>query len=1022
MANLELLASGPGTGKTSYCIDIFRKEIMKSKGGLQSRSFFVLPNREHAERIQNLILKKEIPGLFNAHILTLKDLTSMLLGSAAGRHPNDALRMSIMAEIFEDPSLEWHYFDAVKNSFGFRQLLIDRIKEMSAGLLTVDELEKRAQPLLKDAVFRSKFRDFTVVLKEYTARLESLSLREADADMQVLTGDKHKTRHVADVVIFDGFYHFTRAQQELIRFVSKSAKSVVVSLTLPKAAASRANLFHYPQHTCDFLKSIGFAEKKSVFRTNWRTSDASLRHLESHIFEETPPLFRGKDVAIEIFEAPNMRTEAEMIAREIKFLYRENKFHYSDICVIFRSVSGYESLIEEVFGDFGVPVAVHERKKLIEHGFASTFWRFLNLAREDWRREDVIAFLRSSFLEEVAHPAAVAALERYAFSHGLTHKKSQWLEAQTMASLPPEARQVLSLLLDWERSLITAGDAPSAVCFLKQWMRPFMLGFNDETNALVFAAIERLLESMEENILNTTSWNIAGFARRLQESLRTALFSVKAPTKNRVQVYDVVMALPKEYKAVFVAGLLEGVFPDTADQDPLFKDIERKILNTKNIVLEERAWRDSGERTFFYMACARAKEKLYFSYPTNGADDRPTLASFFIEEAKKCFGGNLPVRKKALDGFIVPSAEWECERDLFWGAARSRRDGLLPPDRSAQIREWHDRREKAQIRDPRVLSFFAAAKRTFSATRLELYATCAFKYFASRVLNLDPGGEGHEFRIMGNMLHESLEHFYKKLSLRERRDPAFWSDERAAKARLLEEFEKIWTEDSAFAGEPLYRRRLYRDQMRGILSRFVLKEKEMLARRALTPTYFELHFGDPKKSELKLGSLRIPDKDGDICIEGHIDRIDVDATGKKALIIDYKRSKRRTTIDEKLAKGTEFQLPVYILAVSRLMELEVLGAELRPLKEAQSEGLYREAARTMLGFGANKRVRTEGEWLSLLNQSEQRIRELVKDLSSGRIDVRPKTCDLCDFNPVCRFERADLAFIEYEKKHEPKTD
>ena len=60
MPKLELLASGPGTGKTTYCIDIFRKEILKSPAGLDSRAYFVLPNREHAGRIQNLILKKDV--------------------------------------------------------------------------------------------------------------------------------------------------------------------------------------------------------------------------------------------------------------------------------------------------------------------------------------------------------------------------------------------------------------------------------------------------------------------------------------------------------------------------------------------------------------------------------------------------------------------------------------------------------------------------------------------------------------------------------------------------------------------------------------------------------------------------------------------------------------------------------------------------------------------------------------------------------------------------------------------------
>ena len=100
MSHRQLLVSGPGTGKTAHCIDLFRREILKSPAGIDSRAYFVLPNREHAGRIQNLLLKKDVPGLFNAHVLTIHDLASRLLGGAS-RRPTDALRRSILRSIEE---------------------------------------------------------------------------------------------------------------------------------------------------------------------------------------------------------------------------------------------------------------------------------------------------------------------------------------------------------------------------------------------------------------------------------------------------------------------------------------------------------------------------------------------------------------------------------------------------------------------------------------------------------------------------------------------------------------------------------------------------------------------------------------------------------------------------------------------------------------------------------------------------------------------------------------------------------
>src|SRR3989338_7088456 len=115
MAKLELLASSPGTGKTTYCIDLFRKEILKTPAGIDSRAYFVLPNREHAGRIQNLILKKDTPGLFNVHILTIQELGQRLAAGGTLPRPGESMRRLVLRSILEDLAETWGYFAAVKD-------------------------------------------------------------------------------------------------------------------------------------------------------------------------------------------------------------------------------------------------------------------------------------------------------------------------------------------------------------------------------------------------------------------------------------------------------------------------------------------------------------------------------------------------------------------------------------------------------------------------------------------------------------------------------------------------------------------------------------------------------------------------------------------------------------------------------------------------------------------------------------------------------------------------------------------
>src|SRR3989338_4827450 len=242
---LELLASPPGTGKTSYCVELFKDSVLKSGSGINSRSFFVLPSREHAERIQHLILRKDLPGLFNAHILTINDLATRILSIPSAPFPSDGLRESIIRKILQDlPGFK--YFEASKELAGFHRLCSDLIKEFKSSLLSTAEFEKRAQPLLKSAVFRLKFKDFSVLVKNYEKRLAELGFAEAEDMIAALARFKPKPG-LLDLVVLDGFYHFSRAQSQWIRALSRLAKKVIVTLTVSEKANDRQELFYYPE-------------------------------------------------------------------------------------------------------------------------------------------------------------------------------------------------------------------------------------------------------------------------------------------------------------------------------------------------------------------------------------------------------------------------------------------------------------------------------------------------------------------------------------------------------------------------------------------------------------------------------------------------------------------------------------------------------------------------------------------------------------------------------------------------------
>lgn len=945
MPKLELLASGPGTGKTTYCIDLFRKEILKSPAGLDSRAYFVLPSREHASRIQNLVLKKGLPGLFNVHILTLPELAARLEEGGAPARPGEALRRSLLRHLIEDPASSWPYFEPVRGLSGFYELLSERVQEFSSARIDGAEFERRAKAL-KEPVSRAKARDFAALLRAYEAELAARGMAESAGAVQA-SG--------VGLVLFDGFYHFTQQQRELIRALSRQAAHVVVSLTLPADSARRAHAFTLAAQTRVFLSGLGFKPSSAPLFANHRVKEPALLHLERSLFMPKCAPLASAQKAVSVTSAATVREEVEGIAREIRRLHASTDWHFSDMAVILRSVRGYDKPVEAVFSEFEIPVYVHERKKLVESGLGRFVHRFLALvSEEEPEGESGAALFRSNYCPDAG----------------------------------PER------LSECGKKLLSARSGRAFRLQLAGFLRGCRL---DASDRAPLAALENLLLRAEGSA-HPGAFRAKDFIEEILRSLEVALYSDRPAGKNRVQVYDAVMALPKEYRVVFVAGLLDQVFPAAAGEDALFKDEERAVLNGRDPRLELRESRRAGERYFFYMAVTRARERLYLSYPEKDRDGRAFLPSPFVEEVKRCFK-----ESPALSG-----AGWAAAREAEKAAARLLFSRTAPPEREkkelaafvslkkddvrfARVLEYGRRPEGARLNDARILKALGADEDPYSPTRLEEYLTCAFKYFAKNTLKLKPYAEDRLARDKGTLLHLVLDRFYNATRDEQKNDAFFWKDGARVTARLQKYLEKLFPE-SPLAAEPVYRQRYLLEEMKRTLAVFVRREAEYAAGAGLVPGHFELEFG--RTREGKPAPLPYLELGKGLRVGGIIDRVDVSADGRQGYVIDYKLGFR--DLQKKIDKGLEVQLPVYLLAVEKLLKLEPLGAELRFLQPGKSKALERESVP------------------GLMRETEKRVAQASAGIRGGDIAVRSKSCEYCDFESVCRFEKWKLIYSEVD--------
>ncbi|MFZ2189706.1 MAG: ATP-dependent DNA helicase [Candidatus Magasanikiibacteriota bacterium] len=338
-------------------------------------------------------------------------------------------------------------------------------------------------------------------------------------------------------------------------------------------------------------------------------------------------------------------------------------------------------------------------------------------------------------------------------------------------------------------------------------------------------------------------------------------------TPDSVNIITVHGAKGLEYKYVFVVNLVEERFPTRKKggnlelPDELVKD----NLPNSDFHYEE-------ERRLFYVACTRAKEKLFLT----SAED---------------YGGT---RKKKISRFLTELSE---ALPLQGGVG----GGL----------------DKKQILDLKMTSpkpplvgeeLIYETPNKFSFSQISSYERCPYQYKLAHVLKIPMKGSA-SFSF-GNTIHNTLQDFYTKIQelnsvkqaslfgLPVETKPDTGEIKVPSQDELLQMYEKNWAPD-------WYNSREQREK-------YFAKGKEILK---IFYSSQQNNWTIPVSLE---GWFKV--KVGDYIVHGRIDRIDKVADGSLE-IIDYKTGKAKET----LTTEDKQQLLIYQIAAQTLPEYRNIG-------------------------------------------------------------------------------------------------
>jgi ATP-dependent helicase/nuclease subunit B len=372
------------------------------------------------------------------------------------------------------------------------------------------------------------------------------------------------------------------------------------------------------------------------------------------------------------------------------------------------------------------------------------------------------------------------------------------------------------------------------------------------------------------------------------------------------------------FRAVALLGLSEGEFPRAEREDALLRESDRLTLRDRGLLIESQLQGD--EVTFFYEAVTRARERLLLCRPYLADDGQQWEPSPYWEQVRRLMDAPvehvrpedpLPVSEAASPQELVsaaafagdqsPVVAWlEQEDNEFNQAWRSARMGAsVLRARLADEPSGPHEGDLTALLDR--LSTRYGPSHTWSASRLEAYATCPMLFWVGSGLDMEPRippEEGYDVRILGTMYHRILEELYRRAS-----DPTDADVLLALLPTVAGEVFDAAPAEYGFRPTPLWD--YQQQELEQILADTVAVLVE--ASSGYRPVALEQVFGLEDQP-----ALIVQGDSSELRLRGFIDRIDRGPDGRLR-VIDYKAGSTPISARD-LAEGRRVQLALYALA------------------------------------------------------------------------------------------------------------
>jgi len=1027
-----------------------------------SEVLFIVPTKRKIRYLtRELISMSPGKSLSGLKIETIGSFAEKLLTEIEGGVNRISEEAAVLLLNHSFNRVKLRYFSQYKNQipFGTLERVKNVISEYKRHGITPERLKEEAENLSGSE--KLKAFDIAYVYDDYQRTLLGNNFRETGDIYSSLNSKEQKIfneafnfiYHDAQFVLVNGFDEFTAPEVDIINS-SSEINGIKLYLAFDYYKYNPAVFSHL--NSChNRLEAKGFKEVKDISPTTQSKFQNIIREkLSIKSLEKKETSFR--DFITQI-DASSREEEIELIAKEIKKLLLNDKVEPGQICIVFNLIGNYSATIRDRFNVYGIPFNLTDRFSLSASLPVKTILGLLEILENDFYFKNIFRAFSGGLLDtiriDISNLLKVSVELKVVsgFDNWISKLNSKISELE-MQEEEQGSREIkirsyktaikdltkITALLKPFRNKLTPGEFKENILLLvyKLDLPASLLKAPSEIVENDAIALNTFINVIDEvtNLIRLENGSEAKFPLHfyLNQLRTTAAFTrYNIPEKPgygvQITTLNEIRGLSFDY--LFIGGLNDGDLPTRFTPEIFFS----------GSFAREEVQLQVEQRYLFYQALCTWKKKLYFSYPqTDGK--RELVQSSFLRDFNLLFD----TKKLNKDDFKDEIFSKEELLELLGRLSSEQRKELKFPDevnidingisRAIEI-------DKMRMEEPFGESEFTGfvskdiseeiknklsqiSEGEFSATQLENYAKCPYKYFVENVLRLEtiaePIEELEAFEY-GSLIHSILYEFYTKLKEKGIVLSNCNEEEiKSAEKLLFKIAERRFDELNLNPEFSFYER----EKLLGINGRraqsllYKFLEEERKNDSGYIPSFFELSFGKVKHEKKFSKKLEDGVSTGRVKLKGKIDRIDINEVEKTLKVIDYKLGGTKPTAEE-LATGISLQLPLYLFAAKELIKKE-LGTEYKPA-DAQIFSLkYNEKDFGKKSISLKARKSKTENIEEEINTAEEMIKiclemvaKFTTEISQGKFHLstlknrETKVCRFCDFKRICRIQEVD---------------